>query len=472
MSADAPSADAPSADAATDRDAAADGGELSRTVGLWDLLLLSVGGMVGSAVFYFPAFTGAWVGPAAVLAWLGAGVGMLSVALCYTELATAFPEAGGPAVFPLETFGRRPLVRSFFGYMEGVSYSLGWTFGVAVSAWYVANYLGRIPALAGVRGHAVSFALVAIVASFAVTVAGIDVTKRTNLVLTAFILAVLVLFVAVGVGNADPANFTPFFTGDALGFFEAMGVAITAYGAWTVVPATAEEIRDPDWTIPRAIVGSLVVTTVLYTAVVVAIHGSVAPDAFTRDNPVFYAPLSGVAAAAGASLLARYALPLAALVAIFTTMLVGMTSAARVLLAMGRRGTLPRVFATVSDRTHTPWVGLLTVAVAASAVVLLRNVYGQVVLAALVGTAIPYAINVVAFVGLRYYRPDVTPTFRAPGGYLLPVVALAFLGLVVVGLGVDRPVATTGVLLVLVLGFFVQVALPRMRAGTTVASEE
>ena len=72
-----------------------------RTVGLRDLLLLSVGGMIGSAVF-FPGFTGQLVGPTAVVVWLVVGLGMVAIALCYAELATMFPESGGLAVFPTE----------------------------------------------------------------------------------------------------------------------------------------------------------------------------------------------------------------------------------------------------------------------------------------------------------------------------------------------------------------------------------
>jgi APA family basic amino acid/polyamine antiporter len=434
-----------------------DSDRISRTVGLTDLLLLSVGGMIGSAVFYFPAFTGLWVGPASVLAWFLAGIGMLSVALCYTELSTAFPEQGGPAVFPAETFGHRPFIRRFFAYLEGVCYCLGWMFGVAISAWFVASYASRIPLLA-VGGQTIPLALIAIVASFAVTVVGINVTTRANLVLTAFILAVLVVFVAMGLGNAESGNLTPFFTSGSLGFLEAVGVALTGYGAWTVIPSTAEEVKNPEKTLPRAIIGSLLIVTVLYTVVVFVFQAGVSPDAFERGTRIMYAPLSVVAEQTGSLLLARYALPLAALVAIFTTMLVGMTSAARVLWAMGRRGILPAVLATTHSRTETPWVSLLVIAVASCVLVLLRNLYGQVVLAALIGTVIPYAINILAFVGLRYYRPDVTPTFRAPGGYVLPVVAFVFLGGIMVGLGVDRPIVAGGVLSAILASFVVREA--------------
>lgn len=434
-----------------------DGGSdtLPRTVGLRDLLLLSVGGMIGSSVFFYPAFTGQWIGPAALVAWLIAGVGMVSIALCYTELATAFPHSGGPAVFPAETLGSNPLVRQFFSYLEGTSYALGWVFGVAVSAWYVANYLGAIPSLAGVRSHTVLFGLLAIGASLAVTLAGIDVTKRTNLVLTAFILAVLAAVAALGFANGEPTNATPFVTGSSTQFLAAVGVAITGYGAWTVVPAAAGEVKRPAWTIPRAIVGSLLITTLLYTVVVVALHLTVPPGAFANGNLVMVAPLSAVVVDAGLPIFANYALPVAALVAIFTTMLVGMTGSARVLRALAERDTFPAGFAATSDRTNAPYVALCVVAIAAAAVVIGKQVVGGIVLAALVGTVLPYAINIASFVGLRVYRTDVTPAFRAPGGLLTAAVALGFLTLLALGLSVDYPVIAGITVAALLGGFFV-----------------
>lgn len=442
----------------TGRDAGGDA--LPRTVGLRDLLVLSVGGMIGSSVFFFPAFTGRWIGPASILAWALAGVGMVSVALCYTELATAFPESGGPAVFPAETLGSNAAVRGFFTYLEGTSYALGWVFGVAVSAWYVANYAGAIPGLSGVRSHTVAFGLVALVATLVVTLLGIDVTKRANLVLTAFVLAVLAVVAAVGLADGTPANAAPFFTASSTvgRFLAAVGVAITGYGAWTVVPAAAGEVKNPGWTIPRAIVGSLLLTTVLYTLVVVALHLSVPASAFASGNLVMVAPLSAVVGGAGLPLLADYALPVAALVAIFTTMLVGLTGSARVLRALAERDAFPAAFAATSERTNAPYVGLCVVAVAAAAVVVGKQVVGGVVLAALIGTVLPYAINVASYVGLRVHRTDVAPPFRAPGGLLTAAVALCFLLALAVGLSLDHPLSAALTAAALLAGFVLQYA--------------
>ena len=427
-----------------------------RTVGLWDLLLLSVGGMMGSSIFFFPAFTGQLVGPAAVLAWLVAGVGMVSIALCYTELATAFPESGGPAIFPVKTLGRSRAVRRFASYMEGTSYALGWVFGVAVSAWYVANYLGAIPELASVQGQTVPLGLLAIVASLGVTLAGIDVTKRTNLVFTAFLLTVLTVVGGVGLANGDASNATPFVTGSGTEFLAAVGLAITGYGAWTVVPAAAGEVKRPNETIPRAIVGSHLLTTAFYTAIVLALHLTVAPSAFRNGNLVMVAPLSAVLGDAGLPVFAQYLLPVAALIAIFTTMLVGLTSSARVLSALADRSLLPSAFAATSEQTNSPYVALCTVAIGAGAVVIGRQVVGGIVLAALVGTVLPYAINIASFVGLRVYRGDVAAPFRAPGGLLTAAIACCFLALLAVGLSVEHPVAALVTVAALLAGYLLQ----------------
>ena len=430
-----------------------------RTVGFRDLLLLSVGGMVGSSIFFFPAFTGQWIGPAAILAWLGAGLGMISIALCYTELATAFPESGGPAVFPAKTLSPNTAFRQFAAYLEGTSYALGWAFGVAVSAWYVANYLGAIPELAGVRSHTVAFGLLAILASLAITLAGIDITKQANLVLTAFILAVLTVVAAVGLVDGDPSNATPFVAGSETQFLAAIGVAITGYGAWTVVPAAAGEVKNPNSTIPRAIVGSLLLTTAFYTAIVLALHLTVPPSAFHRGDLVMVAPLSAVVVDAGLPLFANYLLPVAALVAIFTTMLVGLTSASRVLAALAERNLFPNVFAATNDQTNAPYVSLCAIAVAAAAVVVGKQVVGGIVLAALVGTVLPYAINIASFVGLRVYRTDLSAPFRAPGGLVTAAVGFGFLVLLAVGLSVDYPVAAFLAIAALLAGYALQYTL-------------
>lgn len=428
---------------------------LERNLGLLDCVLLSVGGMVGSAIFVFPGTTGRLTGPSAIVAWVGAGVLMTTIALCYTELSLAFPQAGGPAVFPYETFGPSRFVRAFASYLEGVSYSVGWAFGITVSALAIADYVAMIVPAAS--GHAVPIAVLGIALSFLVNALGVSVTSRANLVLAAVLLTILVVFAGLGLARADPANYRPFVLDGPVQFLAAVQVAITAYGAWTVIPASAEEIREPASTIPRAIVASLAVSTVLYGVIVAALHGLVAPSAFVEGNAAMTAPLGVAASAIGLPILRNVLLPFAALVAIFTTMLVGTMSAGRVLFALGRNGTLPAAFAAVSDRSQVPWVGLAAISLLAGVFATVPQYFFQLlVVAALVGTGLPYAINVLSFVGLRYYRTDVEPPFRAPGGYALAAVAFGALGVAMIGLGLTNVVWSLGTVALLTTFFVVR----------------
>ncbi|NIS36213.1 MAG: amino acid permease, partial [Actinobacteria bacterium] len=217
--------------------------------------------------------TGRQVGAAAIAAWFGVGLLMLVVGTLYAELAMAFPQAGGPAVYPNETLGPWAPLRHFASYLEGVCYAFGWTFAITISALALATYLSIMfpPAAA----YTVPIAVVAIVLSLAVNLLGVQLANRTNLLLAAFLLAALLVFVAAGLANAQPANLRV--GGELRGgaFFAAMGLAMTGYGAWTAIPSAVEEIRDPERTVPRAILLSIGITTLLYTAVVAALHGVV-----------------------------------------------------------------------------------------------------------------------------------------------------------------------------------------------------
>jgi APA family basic amino acid/polyamine antiporter len=439
--------------------------EFTHRLGLLDCLLLSVGGMIGSAIFVFPGSTGRLAGPVAPLAWLLAGVLMTAIALCYTELTLAFPRTGALAIFPYETLGTSTHLRRFASYLEGVGYAIGWVFGITVSALAIAGYLGTvIPAAAG---HTTVVALVAIGLVTAVNLLGVEVTSRLNLMLAAVLLAVLVAFVAVATARFDPARSSRLAVTSPASFLAAVQVAMTAYGAWTVVPAAIGEVRRPAYTAPRAILLSIGFTMVLYTAVVFALHGVVPLEQFLGDGSTLRTPLATAATILGVPWL-RYALALGAVVAIFTTMLVGTMSASRVLFALGDNGTLPPQFASITAETGVPGVGVVTVGATAAVLSLFPGYfYELLVVASIVGTGIPYGINLLSFLGLRQYRTDVRPSFRVPGGHLVAGVAGVALLVVMVGLGLTEVVWSTVALAVLTGYYAVQRVLSSSASSTS-----
>lgn len=165
------------------------------------------------------------------------------------------------------------------------------------------------------------------------------------------------------------------------------------------------------------------------------------------------APLSAGVSDAGLPLFAINVLPLAAFIAIFTTMLVGKTNSARVLWALAERDLFPSAFAATSERTNVPYVALYVVAIATAVVVIGKQVGGGIVLIALMGMVLPYTSNIVSLVGLRVYRTDVSPPFHAPGGLFTASIALCFLVLLAAGLSVDHIVVSLLTITALLAGF-------------------
>jgi APA family basic amino acid/polyamine antiporter len=408
--------------------------------------------MVGSAIFVFPGTTGRLAGPSAIGAWILAGGLLVLIALCYTELALAFPRTGGPAVFPYETLGPSRTVRAFGSYLEGVGYTVGWLFGLTISALAIADYLAMV--FPGAGGYMTIVAVSAISLAALVNLFGVEITSRTNLLLSAFLLTVLLTFIVNSLAHVRPGTYKPFVVSDGTSFLAAVQIALTAYGAWTAIPAAIEEVRRPTQTVPLAILLSLVIAMGLYAAVVAALHGVIPAREFVAGSVVMTAPLAAVAERIGTGWL-RPLVGIGAVTAIFTTLLVGIMSASRVLFALGANGTLPYVFATTHDRTHVPWVGVVFVSIVAAGLAAVPQYFYQLlVVAAVVGTGIPYAINLLSFVGFRYYRTDVRSSFRAPGGYPLAVLAFIALAVAMIGLGIIEVIWSGGAL-VLLSGYFI-----------------
>jgi Gamma-aminobutyrate permease and related permeases len=395
---------------------------------------MGIGGMMGSAIFIFTGSTGMLAGPSSILAWLTAGVLMMAIALCYTELAIAFPKAGGPAVYPYETFGKNKTVRSFFSYLEGICFFLGWTLCVTISGLGIAYYLAIM--IPGAAGHTIIIAITAILLCYVINLLGVTLTGKSNLILTAILLCIIIIFIASGISHAKPASYHPFFKGGGMGFVASVALAVGAFGAWTGITTAIEEVKEPEKNVPRAILLSLIITTIIYTLIVIALHGTVDASEFVEGNRVMLAPLGYASEKIGYVWLSRYLLPMAAVIAIFTTMLIGVFSIGRIFLALGRSEVLPKACAKVSKRFKTPWVGLTIAAVASIAFACFPQYFFKIIVVAMViGTGLPYGINIVAFIRLRHYRKDVKPTFRAPGGYALPAIAFVVLGISMIGLG-------------------------------------
>ncbi|MEM3421180.1 MAG: APC family permease [Candidatus Hadarchaeum sp.] len=407
-------------------------GELAKELGVWEAFLLSVGGMIGAAIFVLGAQTGMIAGPSAILAWALAGLLMFIIALVLVEQATVFPRAGAIPAYAMETFGKSFAVRSFASFLGGWGSLIGQWFGVPFSAMYVGGYVvSIIPSLAG---YETIITWLVLTFAFLLNISGISITGKANAALTALLLVLMLAFFFRGAPAVNLNNYSPFFATGGINFLKAIPIAALGFGAWLSILAAAEEIKNPEKTLPKAIGLSILVTTVFYLLILFPLYGTVNWQEFTPENPfAFWAPLSYAAVKfAPAESWVQLVISLAAILALITTVIALMLLASRVIYGMGKIGIFPSGCGYVWARRRTPAVALIIVYVVS---MILGSNPDWVMAIIVIGTvmyAIGFLVGILSHIGLRINRKDIKAPFRVPGGIGFSIIAFVALALLLI----------------------------------------
>jgi len=413
---------------------------------------LVVGVIIGTGIFLKTASMAQAVGtPALVLAaWVVAGLVAMSGALCFAELGALLPHAGGEYVYLRTAYGEVP------GFLFACN---GFVLGGAAVAAYgaaVAIFVSDIhplgPAwvthtlhLAGLS-YTVSFGprqllAVAVIGVFAaINCAGVVLGGRVQALLT---LAKVVAIVAVAAGvflfgstrGADNFRAAPgAASGGLAGFGAAMFSALWAYSGWQFLPMAASEVRDPQRTLPRAIVGGALAVLALYLLINTAYLYALPFWQVASANSTAYPEAPSVAARTVQSFLGGRAAPIAALIFLISTIgsLNGVIlSGARVPYAAARDGLLFAPFARLSPVSRVPVTSLVLLSVW-GALLAASGTFDQLTNMAVMSYAvfwIPVSHSVIV---LRHKLPHAPRPFRVPGYPWVPLVfALVMAGIVV-----------------------------------------
>ncbi|MDT4919575.1 MAG: hypothetical protein QOI15_477, partial [Pseudonocardiales bacterium] len=432
------------------------GGEhvtMRRDVGVIGLLFASVGSIIGSG-WLFGALTAAQLaGPAAILSWVIGGVMILLIALVYAELGTMFPLSGGVVRFPHIAFG------SF------ASYTTGWILWVAVSttapievegalqyATKYAPFTSEHTASNGETVHTLT-GLGYLVAVFGmaffvlVNYFGIRWFARINNVAVWWKLGVIVLvIVAFMVTAFHTSNFSShgFATDGAHGVFTAIatGGIVFSYLGFRQGIELAGETNNPKRNVPIAVVGSVILTGIIYIALQIAFIAAVRPGDLVSshgwtnlDFANDFGPLASIASLIGLGWLATV-LYVDAIVSPADTGLIYTTVTSRVSYAMGRNGNAPRNLAHTTDR-GVPVLGLIVAFVIGLIVLLPFPSWQQLVGFVTSATVLSFGAGTMALAALRRELPDAKRPFRVPFGDVIPVLAFYSSNLIVYWAGWD-----------------------------------
>ncbi|MEW1659541.1 amino acid permease [Streptomyces sp. NPDC093707] len=423
---------------------------LKKSLSALDLTVFGVGVVIGTGIFVLTGkIAKEQAGPAVALSFVIAGVVCALAALCYAEFASTVPVAGSAYTFAYASLGELP------AWIIGWDLILELALGCAVVAvgWsgYVRSLLDSVgvhvpAALSGSHGGHFGFDLLACVLVLVITavlVLGMKLSSQVTTVVVGVKVTVVLLVIIAGAFLISPENYRPFippsrpsavggglaaplsqlmfgFTPSdfgVMGVFAAAAVVFFAFIGFDIVATAAEETRVPQRDVPRGILGSLAICTLLYVAVSIVVTGMEkyyrltvdAPlaDAFKHVGYPFFAGLISFGAAVG-------------LTSVCMILLLGQS---RVFFAMSRDGLLPQVFSRVHPKFGTPHRSTIVL----GAVVAVVSGFTSIdVLAELVniGTLFAFVVVAVGVVLLRRSRPDLPRAFRTPFVPVVPVLSV------------------------------------------------
>jgi basic amino acid/polyamine antiporter, APA family len=419
-------------------------------MGTFSLTTLGIASVVGAGIFVTTGTAAAqYAGPAVVISFVLAGVAAAFTAICYAELAAMIPIAGSTYSYAYAAFG------VFLAWFIGWDLLLEYLFAASTVAvgWagYLVSFLDSLgihvphdlanPPFGENAGIVNLPAVVVVALTTWLLIAGTRQSAGVNNAIVALKLLVLLAFVAVGAFAIDTSNWTPFVPandgdfGDfgASGIIRGAGVVFFAYVGFDAVSTAAGEARNPQRTVPVGLLATVLISTALYVAIGLVLTGVVPYANLNVADPLSEAVK---AEGHGAAWLDE-ALGVAAVVGLFSTVLVTFYGQTRILMRMSADGMLPPMFNRVSARLKTPVFTTIVCGVAGAAVAALVpiDVLGELVS---IGTLLAFVIVCAGVLVLRRTHPDVERPFRVPR-----VELVAGLGILsAMGLMVTLPIDT------------------------------
>ncbi|MCX4531892.1 amino acid permease [Streptomyces sp. NBC_00841] len=425
---------------------------LKKSLSALDLTVFGVGVIIGTGIFVLTGKVAKeTAGPATSLAFVAAGIVCALAALCYAEFASTVPVAGSAYTFSYASLGE--LVAWIIGWDLVLEFALG-TAVVAVGwsgyvrslmdnvGWHMPDVLSGPDAAPGFGFDVLAFVLVVVLT--VILVLGMKLSARVTTVVVAIKLAVVMIVIIAGLFFIKAANYSPFIppaqpqpAGSGLtapliqlifgyaptnfgvmGIFTAASVVFFAFIGFDVVATAAEETKLPQRDVPRGILASLFICTVLYVAVSLVVTGM---EHYTELS--VSAPLADAFKAVGHPVYAGF-ISFGAAVGLTTVCMILLLGQTRVFFAMSRDGLLPRFFSKTHPKFGTPYRPTILLGVIIAIVAGFTSI-NELATLVNIGTLFAFVVVALGVMVLRRTRPDLHRAFRTPWVPVLPILSVA-----------------------------------------------
>jgi len=434
---------------------------LKRTLTANNLVALGIGAIIGAGLFVRTAAAAANnAGPSVTLAFVVAGVGCALAGLCYAEFASMIPVAGSAYTYSYATMGE--FIAWIIGWDLVLEYALGAaTVSIAWSEYLnkLLHYIGmHIPYewchspfehnLEGVSGIMNIPALFILLLLSLLLIKGTKESAFVNGVIVVTKVSIVILFIVFGWSFINPANHTPYIPeattyidsqniphnfGGIMGILGAAGVVFFAFIGFDAVSTAAQEAKNPSRDMPKGILGSLAVCTVLYILFAHVLTGVASTEDFRtqgREASVTYAIQTYMTGFGWLGKLVTVAI-LAGFSSVILVMLMGQS---RVFYSMSKDGLMPKVFSELHPKYRTPYKSnmILFVFVGLFAAFVPGDIVGDMTS---IGTLFAFILVCAGIIILRKTDPDIERKFKTPLVPLVPILGMIVCGAMIFGLG-------------------------------------
>jgi APA family basic amino acid/polyamine antiporter len=420
------------------------GNKLKRSLSTRNLIALGIGAVIGTGIFVLTGTAAAnYAGPALTISFIISAVGCIMAGLCYAEFAAMIPVAGSAYSYSYATLGE--FIAWLIGWDLILEYlfaastvSVGWS-GYAVS--FLADWGLQLPAALSsapfnyvhgegwvATGHLINVPAMFVIALFSVLLlSGIRRSAILNNIIVVTKIIVILLFIAFGMSYIDSGNYTPFIPENTghFGFFgwsgilRGAGVIFFAYIGFDAVSTAAQEARNPQKSMPKGILYSLLICMVLYILVTIVLTGMVNYKELNVSAPIAYA----IDRVGEGLFWLRPFIKVGAIAGLSSVILVLLLGQSRIFFIMSKDGLLPPLFSRVNARYGTPHYSTLFTGVSCCVIagLLPINVLGELVS---IGTLMAFVLVCTSVIVLRRTRPDVQRPFRTPLVPLVPILGI------------------------------------------------
>lgn len=403
---------------------------LKKELTFFDIFSIATGAMISSGIFILPGIAFSYVGPAVFISYFLAGIFALIGILSVAELSTAMPKAGGDYYYISRTLG--PMVGTVAGFLSWFALSLKSAFAI----FGIAEVIHIITDL-----NLLLTALVVCLIFVILNIVGVKGVAKLEVLLVVGLLILMVIYILFGTFFVDKSAFIPLLPENPNTILITSGFIFISFGGLLNISSVVEEVKNPQKTVPLAMLSSIFVITVIYTLMLVVTVGVLPSERLSGS-------LTPIADASKEFMgnIGYVAISIAAMFAFVTTALAGIMSASRYPMALSRDNLLPDFISKINSRFHTPVTSIILTGIFIG----LSLFFPLEVLVKIASTVVltSYVLTNLSVIILRESKIlNYQPSFKSPLYPLPQIISIFIFTFFIVDLGLEAAEISISMLL-------------------------